>query len=110
VRSYSELLAIRKKSRKSVPWIFHWFNADERIAEALIRENCYLSFGHMLFREESKAFRAFQTVPPEYVFFETDDAGYSIREIYSKAADLRNMTVNDLKTRILDNFTRCFQL
>lgn len=110
VRSYSEILSCRKRSDLSIPWIFHWFNADRQIAEALIRKNCYLSFGHMLFREESKAFRVFNTIPLDRVFFETDDAGFGIREIYARAAGLRNITVSGLKSRILDNFSRCFQL
>jgi TatD DNase family protein len=110
VRSYSEMLSYRKRSDLSIPWIFHWFNADSHIAEALIRKNCYLSFGHMLFREESKAFRIFNTIPLDRVFFETDDAGFSIGEIYAQAAGLRNIKVSGLKSRILDNFSRCFQL
>jgi TatD DNase family protein len=110
VRSYSELLAFRKKSDLSLPWIFHWFNADEHIATELIRKNCYLSFGHMLFNEQSKAFRVFKTVNLERVFFETDDAGYSIQQVYEKAAAIRNTKTADLKTQILDNFGRCFQL
>ena len=47
---------------QSIPWIFHWFNADEQIARELIRKNCYLSFGHMLFKEQSKAFQVFQDI------------------------------------------------
>ncbi|MBN1143985.1 MAG: TatD family hydrolase [Bacteroidales bacterium] len=109
VRSYSEMLALRKKSDQQIPWIFHWFNADEQIARELIRKNCYLSFGHMLFSNKSKAFRVFKTIPPETVFFETDDAGYTIRQVYEQAALLRNMQVTDLKKKIIDNFTRCFQ-
>jgi TatD DNase family protein len=108
VRSYSEMLAFRKKSDQSVPWIFHWFNSDQQIARELIRKNCYLSFGHMLFNEQSKAFKAFQSIPIDQVFFETDDAGYTIREVYEKAAEIRNLTVTDLKTQILINFRNCF--
>jgi TatD DNase family protein len=110
VRSYSELLAFRKKSDLSLPWIFHWFNADEQIARELLRKNCYLSFGHMLFNEQSKAFRVFRTVNLQHVFLETDDAGYSIQQVYEKAAAIRNAKTTDLKTQILDNFGRCFQL
>ncbi len=110
VRSYSEMLALRKKTDQSIPWVFHWFNADIEIAKELIRKNCYLSFGHMLFNEQSKAFRIFNTIPLDRVFFETDDAGFGIREIYTRAAGLRNMTVSGLKSQILDNFSRCFQL
>jgi len=109
VRSYNELLALRKKSDLSLPWIFHWFNADFQIARELIRKNCYLSFGHMLFNDQSRAFRAFREIPPGHVFFETDDAGYSIKEVYEKAAFMRNMEIAELKKQIMDNFERCFQ-
>jgi TatD DNase family protein len=108
VRSYSELMAFRKKSDQSVPWIFHWFNADEQIAKELIRKNCYLSFGHMLFNEQSKAFSVFKIVSIDHVFFETDDAGNTIREVYTRASNIRNIKETDLKTQIMDNFGRCF--
>jgi TatD DNase family protein len=110
VRSYSELLGIRKKSDKSVPWILHWYSGDEHIARELIRKNCFLSFGHMLYKEESKAFRVYQNLPLNQVFFETDDAGFTIEEIYSKASLIRKISESDLKTQIMDNFNRCFQL
>ena len=110
VRAYDEMLALRKRSDQSVPWIFHWFNADGQTAAELIRKNCYLSFGHMLFREESKAFTVFKSVPLEQVYFETDDAGYTIAEVYARAALIRNLDPDALKTQIMDNFGRCFQL
>lgn len=108
VRSYSELLAIRKKSDQSIPWIFHWFNASKQIAEELIRKNCYLSFGHMLFNEQSKAFQVFKLIPASHLFFETDDAGYPIQEVYAKAAIIRNIELTELKAQIMNNFGRCF--
>ena len=110
VRSYNELIVYRNTSNQKIPWIFHWFNASAEIAHELIRKNCYLSFGHMLFNEQSKAFSVFRTVNLQHVFFETDDAGYSIQQVYEKAAAIRNAKTEDLKTQILDNFGRCFQL
>lgn len=109
VRSYSEILAYRKRADQSLPWIFHWFNAHQQTASALMSKNCYLSFGPMLFQEQSKAFSIFQWVPPGRIFLETDDAGFSIREVYTRAAALRNMPLDDLKAQIMDNFNRCFQ-
>lgn len=109
VRSYSELLAFRKKSDQRIPWIFHWFNADQQIAGELMRKNCYLSFGHMLFQAKSKAYHVFKSMPPDNLFFETDDAGFTIGEVYAKAAEIRNIAVTELKTQIMNNFGRCFQ-
>jgi TatD DNase family protein len=109
VRSYSEILSYRKKSDQSIPWIFHWFNSNEQTARELIRKNCFLSFGHMLFNEQSKACQVFKRIPVENIFLETDDAGYSIQQVYEKAALLRNINPDELKSRILDNFARCFK-
>jgi TatD DNase family protein len=110
VRSYSEILAYRKKSDQSVPWIFHWFNSNDQTARELIRKNCYLSFGHMLFQEQSKACQVFKNIPAEYIFLETDDAGYSIQQVYQQAALIRNIPADELKSRILDNFAHCFKI
>lgn len=110
VRSYSEMLAYRKKSDQSVPWIFHWFNSDVQTAEQLIRKNCYLSFGHMLFKEKSKAFQTFIKVPPDRIFFETDDAGYTIRQVYERASAIMGLRMEELCLQIIGNFARCFKM
>ncbi len=109
VRSFSEILHYRKISDQSIPWIFHWFNSNEQTARELIRKNCFLSFGHMLFNEKSKACQVFKIIPLEFVFLETDDAGYSIRQVYEQAAMIRNIHPDELKSGILDNFARCFK-
>jgi len=110
VRSYSEMLAYRKKSDQSIPWIFHWFNSNEQTARELIRKNCFLSFGHMLFKEPSKAYQVIRNIPADTIFLETDDAGISIRQIYQQAALIRNIHPDALKSQILDNFARCFKI
>lgn len=108
VRAYSEMMAYRKHTGNRIPWIFHWFNANLNTAEQLIDKNCYLSFGHMLFKENSRAFKVFRLIPLNAVFFETDDTGYSIYEIYKQAAYLRNINMHELQTRIHENFNKCF--
>lgn len=110
VRSYSEILAYRKKSDQSIPWIFHWYNSTDQTARELIRKNCYLSFGHMLFNNQSKAYAVFKNIPAENIFLETDDAGYSIHQVYEQAAIIRNLHPDALKLQILDNFARCFNI
>jgi len=108
VRSYSEMISYRKKSDLSLPWIFHWFNSDEQMAAQLIRKNCFLSFGHNLFNEQSRAFRTFRNLPASHIFFETDDAGFTIQEIYQRASQIKKTGLEELKTQIVDNFARCF--
>lgn len=108
VKAYDDILSIRKKSNQSIPWIIHWFNASEQIASELIKNNCYLSFGQMLFKENSKAFSVFKNMPLNNMFFETDDTGVSILEVYEKAVQVRNISLPELKKIIKTNFINCF--
>jgi TatD DNase family protein len=108
VRAYSEMLAYRSKSGQKLPWVFHWFNASLEIANELIRKNCYLSFGHMLFNEKSKAFNVFKAIPAESIFLETDDTGYDIGQIYERASQVRGISMQELIMQINKNFTTCF--
>ena len=108
VQAYSEMLAFRKKSDLSLPWIFHWFNSGEQTARELIRKNCYLSYGASLFRPGSKAFRAFPALPASNLFMETDDAGYSIPEVYEKAAAMRDISLESWMRTMAANFRQCF--
>ena len=108
VKAYDDIISIRKKSNRSIPWIIHWFNASEQIAGELLKYNCYLSFGIMLFKENSKAFKVFQNMPLNKAFFETDDTGISISEVYEKAVIARNIKLTELNKQIKSNFKSCF--
>ena len=108
VRAYNEVFSFKLKSKDTNPWVIHWFNATHEMGEQLISKNFYLSFGHKLFDDRSKAYHAFPNIPIEKVFFETDDAGYSIDQVYERAALLRGMNIESLQQQIQDNFTRCF--
>lgn len=108
VRSYNDILFLRKNSNQKIPWIFHWFNSNQQTARELIKKNCYLSFGHMLFNDKSKAHRIFPLLPGERIFLETDDAGNTIFEIYERAASLRATTIDRLKDMLIHNFETCF--
>jgi TatD DNase family protein len=108
VRAYNELLNYRSRANQKTPWIFHWFNASLEMARELIRKNCYLSFGHLLFNETSKAFRVFPEIPAGWLFLETDDASFSIQEISDRAAFLKGLPLSSLMQHIHSNFNTCF--
>ena len=109
VRAYDELLSFRKNSNNKLPWIIHWYNGSPQTGEDLIKKNCYLSFGHMLLNEKSKAYKTFLKVPLEKVFFETDDANINIDEVYKRAATLRNIKEEKIVEIIKHNFEMCFK-
>jgi TatD DNase family protein len=108
VRAYNEIVELKNKSCHKNPWLIHWFNASEQMGLQLIKHGFYLSFGHMLFAEESKAYKAFPHIPLEYLFFETDDAGYEIDEVYLRASDMLSIPLEELEARIEKNFENFF--
>ncbi len=108
VKAYDDIISIRRRFNISIPWIIHWFNASEEIAAELIKYNCYLSFGQMLFKENSRAFRVFKNMNLDRAFFETDDTGVSISQVYKKAAEVRNVKVAELQKHMKINFKNCF--
>lgn len=108
VKAYDELLSFRKNANHNQPWIFHWFNAAPQTAFDFIGKGCFLSFGHMLFKEESKAFKSFLKIPLDSFFLETDDVDVSIVEVYERAAWLKNISIGVLMKQIEANFETCF--
>ena len=108
VRSYNEIFSLKPESDNTRPWIIHWFNASLEMGLQLISKNFYLSFGHMLFNKKSKAYDAFSNLPLERIFLETDDAAYTIDEVYQQASSLRSINSSKLESQIEANFINCF--
>jgi TatD DNase family protein len=110
VRAYDELQSYRKKSNHKKSWIVHWYNASPQTGADLIKKGCYLSFGHMLFNESSKAFKTFLEIPLSKIFLETDDASVTIHEVYERAASLKEISIDELKGQMVSNFYNCFDI
>jgi TatD DNase family protein len=103
VRSYSDIIPYLKKSK--VPFIFHQFSGNRQQATELLKYNAYLSFGKNLF--DHKAEEIFPDLPLSQLFFETDTAKHlHIADIYQKAAELKKMSVGELKSAVFSNFAQ----
>jgi TatD DNase family protein len=110
VKAFDELIAIKRNSGSEVPWIVHGFNSKNQIAEKLIREGMKLSFGRDLAQVKSNAKRALEVIPDHDFFLETDDSHFSIQEIYSFAARIRKISLDELMKMIGRNFEKTFTL
>ncbi len=108
VKAYSELLHFLKKEKPSIPIIIHRYSGNISIARELIKFACSMSFGHELFNTKSKTPKVFTKIPLEHIFLETDDADIAIKEVYQKAAELRNISEEILSEQIAENFKRYF--
>jgi TatD DNase family protein len=107
VRAWDELLSVQKKLRPKMPWLVHGFRGNVVLATQLLSKGMYLSFwfGFVLRPESGELLKH---LPANRIFLETDGAEADIRTIYDKVASDLDITVDQLKTRILNNFIDFF--
>ena len=108
VKAIDDLLNQKKLSGASLPWLIHGYNSSKETAFQLIKNGFYLSFGSRLFQEESKAVASFKAVPLNYAFLETDEHDGTVAQIYERAAELREINLQELKRQIAQNFKNVF--
>ncbi len=102
VRSYNEILSLRKKYTKTL-WAIHGFIGNKQTAFQLIDKNIYLSFGKALLNPSPKLQQAFKAVPYDKIFLETDVWKGHIEQIYAAA---ENMINYDFESQITLNFAK----
>lgn len=106
VKAHRETLAILKEHNRSVPVIFHGFNNHEDIANSIIQQGYYLSFGKSLFNPSQE--KVFAGISNDHLFLETDDSEQSIESIYTQAALIKNSTPEQLGNQIQQNAKKIF--
>ena len=106
VKAYSDILAFAHLMKTS--WIVHGFKGNSIEAENLIKKGARLSFGPRLLIDEAMQ-ALFTSIPLEFIYLETDTKLILIDEMYQKAALLRNLEIDDLRTGIWLNFVRDFK-
>jgi TatD DNase family protein len=106
VRSHNEIIALRKKRKAQQPWIVHGFSGTEQDIKQLIGQGIYLSVGESLLHPEKKIYKSFKFIDLNYLFLETDMAEIEVETVYEAAANLLEMDLSVLQTRIFANFAR----
>ena len=109
VKSHNEILALRKKHKAHQPWIVHGFSGTEQDVKQLIGQGIYLSVGESLLHPERKIHKSFKFINLNYLFLETDMAEIGVETIYEVAANMLEIDLPTLKTRIFANFARIIQ-
>ena len=72
VRSFGEIIRLRKETGTTGLWILHGFRKSEALAHQLLASGIKLSFGTALERDP-RLQHLVQTLPREDYFFETDE-------------------------------------
>ncbi len=90
-----------------MPWLVHGFRGNVELATQLLSKGMYLSFWFdFILRPESSGL--LKKLPLNKIFLETDGADVDIRDIYSKVANDLDLSVDELKSIILNNFNDFF--
>ncbi len=95
VRTSQQIIKLwRDTAPHHVALVVHGFRGNERVAQALLNEGFYLSFG------EHFNPRALAVTPLERLLIETDDAPVSIEQVAATVAAQRGITPAALLTQV----------
>ena len=109
VRTYPDIIFIRKETKAKQPWIIHGFQGGVQSAEQMLRhDGIYLSLGDVLFKNERRASELLNVIPLDRLFLETDVAVRDIVEVYEKAVSLSGIEMDKLRNDIFNNFVKIF--
>ncbi len=107
VAAYDEVIAIKKDMKIENPMIIHGFSKNEQVAQSLIKNGFYLSFGKYLLRNPDLE-KVFTFAPENQILLETDTIEESIYQVYEKAAAIKGISVDKMKAIGFTNFSRIF--
>ena len=108
VRSYPDIISIRKETKAIQSWIIHGFQGNEQTATQLLNHGIFLSLGDILFKNEDRAKRLLKIIPSEKSFLETDISERKIIDVYEKASLLSERNIDELREDIFNNFVKIF--
>lgn len=109
VAAYQEVISIKKKLNISVPMIIHGFSKNNQIANQLVKEGFYLSFGKFLLRNPDLK-TVFQNIPNDRFFLETDIIEENIQEVYELASNYKELKNQELQAVISNNYKDVFRI
>lgn len=108
VAAFQEITAIKKKLKVSVPMIIHGFAKNKQLAEQLIKDGFYLSFGKYLLKNPDLK-TVFQHIPNDRFFLETDTIEENIQQVYQVASEYKEITIKELQDIISSNYRNVFE-
>ena len=108
VAAFQELIVIKNKLNISVPMIIHGFSKNIQLANELVKNGFFLSFGKYLILNKELEL-VFNSVPKDRLFLETDTIEQGIQVVYELAAKYRKVELAKMVTIIENNFNTVFK-
>ncbi len=100
IRKFYEVISFKKYAEQ--PMIIHGFNKKAHIAEDLLKNNFYLSFGKAVLYNLSLQ-NTLKITPLDKIFLETDNDDFNIGDLYLKVSEIKDISPEDLNKQILEN-------
>jgi TatD DNase family protein len=107
VGAFQEIIAVKKKLNISVPMVIHGFSKNIEMANQLVKNGFYLSFGKSLFQDNDMDL-VINFVPNDRFFLETDTIEKDINAVYELAAKHRNIELEEMIAIISSNYNSIF--
>ena len=107
VAAFNELIAIKNKLKLTIPLIIHGFSKNENVAKSLLDAGFYISFGKYIMTNPTLAEVLFK-IPKDKLFLETDSSDFKIEDVYNKAASIKGILPDEVKSIIQKNFELVF--
>lgn len=102
VKATEELFAVKKEMCPRNAWIIHGFRGKKELAESLLGQGFYLSFGEKYQPE------ALRITPEDRLLLETDEATADIADVYERAARERKRGLEELTAKVQETINRLF--
>lgn len=107
VAAYQEMIQAKKRLGITVPLVIHGFSKNIQVANSLIDNGFFLSFGKYLLRNpELKS--VFRDIPNGRIFLETDTGEEGILAVYQKATEAKELTIGEIDAIVRRNFASVF--
>lgn len=84
VKTLDMIVAWRKQSGVTQPWVMHGFRGKPQMAQQLLKAGCVFSFGENFNAE------TLRSLPADVIFAETDESALSIEEIIGRLSAARD--------------------
>ena len=107
VAAFEEVIAIKKEMKIENSMIIHGFSKNVLVAQSLLNNGFYLSFGKYLLRNPDLE-KVVNFAPENQILLETDTIEETIYEVYEKAASIKGISVHEMKAMVFTNFSRIF--
>jgi len=107
VAAFQEITAIKKRMKISVPMIIHGFSKNKQLADQLIKDGFYLSFGKYLLKNPDLK-EVFEDIPNNQFFLETDTMEETIEQVFELASKYKGLKLKELQNIISSNYKSVF--